>query len=260
MKKSKYVALFVVLVVAVILGVNKINLAVKDAQQQTFNYPYLVYSKDKDNLYRYSKWFPDYISLQWDTKQFITPNEDMISYQQAANLAGEALKNIYGLEEHAHENGVIQLYNHVVYNSISTDSELSVTKYNTGYSQPHRYVYRFLDSNDTHYYVSIDRYTGTVFNIGNHSISFVAGEDASATDEEIQQVETMVKECIRYLGINAEITDMNIKHFVNISGLNYCYIETFLSDGSVAVASVYKSYGEPYQFWNLSLNSPLNQD
>lgn len=258
MKKSKFITFAVIFVAVILLSVHKINLTVSKTKERPFNYPYLVYSKDKDNLFQYSKWFPDYISFEWDTKQFITPNEDMISYQQAANLAGEALKNIYGLEEHTHENSVIQLYNHVVYNSRPTDSELSVRNYNTGYNQPHRYVYRFLDSNDTHYYASIDRYTGTVFNIGIQSISFVAGEEASATDEEKQQLETIVKECIQHLDINSEITDMNVKHYVNISGLNYYYIDTFLSDSSVAVVSVYKPYGEPYQFWNLSLNSPIN--
>ena len=156
MKKSKFIVLFAVLVAVAILSVNKINLAVENTQY-TFNYPYLVYSQDKNSLHPYSVWFPDYINLEWDTKQFITPNENMISYQQAANLAGEALKNIYGLEEHTCANGVIQLYNHVVYNTRPTDEELVITKHNTGYSQPHRYVYRFFDSNNAHYYAMIDR-------------------------------------------------------------------------------------------------------
>ena len=259
MKKSKFIVLSVVLAAVVILSVSKINLAVENTQY-SFNYPYLVYSQDKNGLHPYSVWFPDYINLEWDTKQFITPNEDMISYQQAANLAGEALKNIYGLEEHTCANGVIQLYNHVVYNTRPTDEELVITKHNTGYSQPHRYVYRFLDSNNAHYYAMVDRYNGTVFRIGINSISFVAGEEASATDEEIQRLETMVKKYIDCLGINAEIKDMDIKHGVNITGLNYYTVDAFLSDGSVAVVSIHKPYGEAYCLTGLSLNSPLNQD
>ncbi len=258
MKKSNFFAVFAVFISAVVLSVSTINTKIEQTKNKPFDYPYIVYSKDKDNLFPYSKWFPDYISFDWDTNQFISPDENMISYQQAANLAGEALKNIYGLSEHTNENGVIQLYNHVVYNSRPTDSQLAVTKYNTGYNQPHRYVYRFLDSNDTHYYASIDRYNGTVFNIGIQSVSFVAGEEATATDQEMQAVESIIKESIQHLGITAEITSMDIKHCVNISGLNYYNADVFLSDGCVAVVSIYKPYGEDYQLKNFNLNSPLN--
>ena len=260
MKKSKFIALITVLVVVVALSVNKINLAVKNTGQQSFNYPYLVYSIDKDVLPEYKKWFPYYIRLDWETKQFITPNEDMITYQQAVNLAGEALKNIYGLEEHTHANGVVQLYNHVVYNSLPAYEELAITKYNTGYKQPHRYIYRFLASDNAHYSVSVDRYSGTIFHIGIQSIAYVIGEETPATAEEIQLMETMVKEYIQYLGIASEVIDINVKHGVNITGLNYYDIDAFLSDGSVAVVSIDKPYMEAYQLTNLTLNSPINTD
>lgn len=256
-KKSKYAVVVFALLVVGLLSIYKINGTVKEAEQQPFNYSYMVYSQNKDNLKAYKSWFPDYISLTWETKQFITPDENMITYQQAANIAGEALKNFYGVTEHTHISGVIQLYNHVVYNSLQPDPELVVSKSNTGYSQPHRYVYMFIDSNNMRYNVYVDRYNGVVFNIFDNETA-VAGEEVPITSDETQIVESMVKNCIQFLGINTEITRIDVTHTINITGLNRYYAEVFLADGYVADVTILKPAGEDYRLSGFQLNSPLD--
>ena len=255
MKKSKFALVIFVLLTVGMMSVHKINSSAKEAEQQPFNYPYLVYSQNKDALKAYKSWFPDYISLTWETKQFITPDENMITYQQAANIAGEALKNFYGVTEHTHIAGVIQLYNHVLYNSFQPDSELIISSSSTGYGQPHRYVYMFIDSNNIRYNVYVDRYSGIVFNIHSNETA-VAGEEVPLTNEGFQTVESMAKNCRQFLNITTEITQIYVTHTLNISSLDHYYADVFFADGSVADITILKAHGEDYRFSSFSLTLP----
>ena len=115
----------------------------------------------------------------------------------------------------------------------------------------------FIDSNNMRYNVYVDRYNGVVFNIFDNETA-VAGEEVPITSDETQIVESMVKNCIQFLGINTEITLIDVTHTINITGLNRYYAEVFLADGYVADVTILKPAGEDYRLSGFQLNSPLD--
>ena len=252
MKKTKFITCMIAIIIAVILCINKINVKIQEEKKAGLNYQYIVYSNNQEQLKKYKHWFPDKIDLTWETHHFITPTENMITYQDAANIAGYALENIYGLTKLFNHCGVIQLYNYVVYNRIPTDSELNLHTTNISYNQPHRYVYMYYDDNGVRYTAKVDRYSGMVFQVGK-DISFVAGQTADITTEQQQQVISLLQEYTRHLNLGAEISITDISHTINTSNLSCFVVNGTLSDNYKTRAVIYKPDGEGYQLVSFSV-------
>lgn len=103
MKNKKIISLtvfFVVLVLVGILGLSKLfetswqnentvdnslDAEIVDSVENIFNYPFVIDNGE---------------TIDWDNKYMTTPPEDAISWQEAANIAGETLKYMYGYTDH----------------------------------------------------------------------------------------------------------------------------------------------------------------
>lgn len=104
MKNKKVIFLTIIIVTVALIGVlsmsrvfetmwqntgtseNNLDVDESNLQQQTaFNYPYII-----DNGQ----------TVDWDNQYITTPPEDVITWQQAANIAGETIKDIFGITNH----------------------------------------------------------------------------------------------------------------------------------------------------------------
>lgn len=197
-----------------------------------FDYPYLQYSENKDKLSIYSNYFGESWS-QWRTEEFIQQDNNMISYQTAANTAGEAIKYIYGISEQSQTAAALQLY------------RFSPSK---TYIEENRYIYKFFDSQHNLYTVNIDPYKNMIFRISKDDLhSRQRGEACDVTDKETKELQDIFTQYLSLLNIDSDILSFNIIAALYTDGDKLYTVNSYLSNEHIAVVSFEKAADGYYE-------------
>lgn len=115
MKNKKIIPLTIAMVAVVLIGMlglsqffettwqntgeseNNLDVDESNLQKQTiFDYPYII-----DNGQ----------TIDWDNQYMITPSQGTLSWQQAANIAGETIKDMFGITDHQKSTAKMCYYN-----------------------------------------------------------------------------------------------------------------------------------------------------
>ncbi len=217
---------------------NTLDAEITDSVESVFDYPYLQYSKNKETLTDYNKWFGESWA-KWRTEEFIESDENMISYQEAANVAGEAIKYIYGMTEQSQNVAALQLYNY-------TPSR--------NYIQEKRYIYRFFDSSHNLYTVRIDPYNKIIFQISKDNLKgFRLGDTYEVTDEENKEIRDVFEQYLSFLGIDCEVLSFSLIASYADNGIIHYTINSYLSNDHIASVSINKDKDKYYELDTFSL-------
>ena len=109
---------------------NTLNAEIVDEVENIFNYPYTI---------------DDGQTIEWDSEYISTPPQEAISFQEAANIAGETLKYMYGFTAHQTVPAKICYHNR------------PDTAYNFAGVKSYYYDFRH---DDTEAFVFVDAFTG----------------------------------------------------------------------------------------------------
>ena len=181
MKNKKLISITVCLVAAVLVGIlglskffestwqnentvdNSLDAEIVDSSESVFNYPYITAQMLENDK-----------SLPWNniigiTSDVVPVPENAISYQEAANIAGEAIQYITGYMNHQKASAFVDCQLWHRYISDNSPLDFSVDKVHSEELTVYKYVILEDTDNDKHFevdiYATVDPFTKEIYSI-----------------------------------------------------------------------------------------------
>lgn len=269
MKNKKIISITVCLVAAVLVGMlglsvffestwqhteqtdNNLSVEIVEDVESVFDYPYKRgIEVSEDDLERLQM----NLILAYPLKDF---SNDMISYQQASNIAGEVLKFIYGCTEHQTDIAIIEL---IDFAKMYDEEDIEVY-----YKEFYLYGYRIAYDNksELEYQCGVDPYTGDVIYIfsrdrrdTNELVQYSADSDfwiEEITDEDYKIIKEKAQDMINIIKPGAIISDIELEYTVMVSR-GKCYLANItLTDGTKLEMCFDKQYENNNQLVKFTL-------